>query len=244
MNETEQTRIMARIRKMMRLANDAGATEGERDNAMRMVHATLAKYNLDMAQVGTEEEKQGAKEEPREKQDEVFYGRPWARQVCYAIARLYFCHYWYNGKGRMARHTFVGRHSNCVTAREMSKWLVEAIHREATRFAKSEFGGGEMRRSFGVGAAHKIRERCDALLREAQKPPEKTPGTTVMLLSNVYALENKANEQFIRNMGVTFRTGRAGKSATAHGYEAGSRYGASVSLHGQVGRSSSTKLIK
>jgi len=36
---------------MLRLANDAGASEGERHNAMRMAHATLAKHNLDLASV-------------------------------------------------------------------------------------------------------------------------------------------------------------------------------------------------
>lgn len=50
MTNEDKERILSRVRKMLRLANDAGATEGKRDNAMRMAHATLAKYNLDIAQ--------------------------------------------------------------------------------------------------------------------------------------------------------------------------------------------------
>ena len=48
--EEDKARALARVRKMLALANDAAATEGERENALRMAHATLAKYNLELAE--------------------------------------------------------------------------------------------------------------------------------------------------------------------------------------------------
>lgn len=41
--------ILEKVKKLLALAGNAGATEGERDNALRMAHGLLAKHNLDMA---------------------------------------------------------------------------------------------------------------------------------------------------------------------------------------------------
>ena len=41
--------ILDRVKKMLAIANDSAASEGECDNALRMAHNTLAKHNLDMA---------------------------------------------------------------------------------------------------------------------------------------------------------------------------------------------------
>jgi hypothetical protein len=54
MSERSTEWVLERVRKLLALGTNAGATEGERDNAMRMAHALLAKYNLDMAQVQME----------------------------------------------------------------------------------------------------------------------------------------------------------------------------------------------
>lgn len=42
----DMSRILQRVRKMMALANDKAASDGERENAMRMAHATLASIVL------------------------------------------------------------------------------------------------------------------------------------------------------------------------------------------------------
>lgn len=248
MNNDEQRKVIDRVRKMLRLSENEGATEGERDNALRMAHATLAKYNLDMAQVGSLETKESENRvgEQREKQDEKFYGRPWARQVCNSVAKLFFCYYFYTGNGRMVKHTFIGRHSNAVTARELSRYLVESIYREAKRFQAERMGGSTDKRSFATGAAHKIFERCKKLREEAEKPATSAPGTALVLAS-LYKKELQLNTDYMKDLGIRLGTGR-GSSTNGIGldaYSAGAAYGASVSLDRQVGRStSSTKLIK
>lgn len=48
----ELNKIMERIAKMIALANDAGATEGEKANAKRMASELMSKYNIREAQLG------------------------------------------------------------------------------------------------------------------------------------------------------------------------------------------------
>jgi hypothetical protein len=232
MTTDDTNRILSRVRKMMALANDAGATEGERDNALRAAHATLAKYNLDMAQV---EAATGTKEEGREMQADSYLGRPWARVISLSIAQLYFCHYFSSGKGRTVKHVFVGRTSNCITAKEMSKFIVEAVYKEASKYGRSMFEGGEgaSARAFATGAAHRIYDRCEKLRKEAEAP--KATGTA-LVLANVYQLEAVGNQDFLKAKGVVLIEGKASKrSVRSQGFARGQVYGEGVSLHGQVG---------
>jgi len=81
-----EDKLINRIQKMLALAHDKAATEGERDTALSMVYKLLAKHNLTMADVG----KGG---EQRVQASELFYGRPWATQVCLTVGQLFFCEY-------------------------------------------------------------------------------------------------------------------------------------------------------
>ena len=131
----DHKKILSRVQKMLNLANNAGATEGERDNAMRMAHSTLAKYNLDLADVDAHngEQKKAAAGEPREQHDATFYGRPWARNVCQNIGKLFFCYYLYTShkKATNVKHYFIGRHSNAITAALIAEFVVKSIMPEA-----------------------------------------------------------------------------------------------------------------
>jgi hypothetical protein len=91
MNMAED-KIFERIKKMLALANDLAASEGERENALRMAYNTMAKYNLDMAAV----EAHGKKaEEQRINFQNDSWSWLWARQVNQIIGRLFFCKYYY-----------------------------------------------------------------------------------------------------------------------------------------------------
>lgn len=94
-------KIIERIRKLIRLSQDQSASDGERDNALRMISSTLAKYNLSMSDI---EEK-----EDRGKSIEKFYGRPWARTVAKYCAKLFFCEYYsvITGQNHIF-HCFIG----------------------------------------------------------------------------------------------------------------------------------------
>ena len=241
-NKTEQDRILARVAKMLNLAADEGATEGERDNALRMAHATLAKYNLDISQATIDlHGKKGTPTEAREKNDEVYLGVMWARQIAFAVGKLFFCHYYYSKVPRnqhKAKHTFIGNHANAVTAQLMAKYLISSVHREAQNFTKERAADYAAYRSFATAAMVRIVARCEVLRQAAEGSVPKTPGVpgTALVLRDVYQMEQAANKQFLEARGIMLTTKKqAAKGAyNQEAARAGTAYGATVSLNRQL----------
>lgn len=237
MSESPETaRILERVRKMLALARDKGATEGERDNAMRMAHATLAKYNLDLAAVESHEGGKPKKgPEARTDHSATFYGRPWARQVANSIAELCFCSYIYVGatKAKDTRHYFIGSHANATTAALLAEYVVESVAKEGHRAQRAAGAGNGYFRSFCWGAALTIRERCHSLREAAEKPQPNGDGKALVLAS-VYATEADANRQYLAQRFPRTRPGNRGQAFGAHGMAEGQAYGARINLNRQV----------
>ncbi|HUW45937.1 MAG TPA: DUF2786 domain-containing protein [Dehalococcoidia bacterium] len=235
----DHKKILSRVQKMLNLANNAGATEGERDNAMRMAHATLAKYNLDLADLesANTEAKRESSGEPREEHTTHFYGRPWARNVCMNVGRLFFCHYIYmsHKKATNVKHYFIGRHSNAITAALMAEFIVKSIIKEGNRQKRDEMEGNSWLRTFCWGAANRIKERVEELIAgtdESQKAAE--PGTGLVLAS-YYNTEREKNAVMLRQLHPALRTGRGGKGHQGgDAYSRGKQYGGRVSLNTQI----------
>lgn len=228
---TDKTEMLNKIRKTLALANDAGATEQERETALRMAHALLAKHNLSLAQV---EQSGSEPDERRGVKETTFYGPPWARIVAMAVAKLCFCEYVTQPGRRVneTRHYFIGRESNAVTASELSRYVIESIKREKTRT-----GGGV---SFANGAAHAVYHRCMAMIEEAKavKPAPASTGTA-LVLADIYASEHKHNRVVIAaKWHGGLRSGRVGsRSRDGEAYRRGQSYGQSVNLNRSVGGS-------
>lgn len=249
-NDEKQMKILSRVRKMMALASNAGATEGERDNAMRAVHATLAKYNLTLSQV---DETDPNADEARKHLRKAFLGKPWAVMITSAIARMYFCHYHYQtvggnaGPTQKAVHNFVGRHSNVVTAQEMAEFVVTSVNREAQKYQRDTSGTYADYRAFAQGAAARVFQRCAAIEDEAKsegvKPEadddqltQDQPGTA-LVIATLYKTETDANAHFVEHhigkLGSGRRMSIAGNSTAR---AAGAVFGSKVSLHTQIGK--------
>jgi hypothetical protein len=244
---SDTARILERIRKMLALANDSAASEGERDNAMRMAHATLAKYNLDLAMVEKhQQQKKENSEEKRVHQPAAFYGRPWARHACQSIAALCFCHYLYvpATKAKDTRHYFIGRYSNAVSASLLAEYVVNSIMKEGKRGQRQRQAGNEWFRSFSWGAAVSVGHRVTEILAQATKPaepvsaPGAAPGTpgTAIVLADVYRDEQQANVEYVeRTWGKARGRGRGGKSTVDYSaMSEGREYGKKINLNRQV----------
>lgn len=247
-------RIIGRIKKMLTLANDAGATEGERDNAMRMALATLAKYNLDIATV--EGETRSA-DEARIAHDVAYHGVVWARHISQSVARLFFCEYFYvkiSANTDNCNHYFVGRQSNCVTASYIARFVVESVHKEGKENTRGLHYSAY--RAFGLGAATKISERCRALRAAQEKATAEATAESVgesplaapvvgtsLVLATFYETEKAANEAFLKQSGTKVRPGSSGHKVYDHGaFAAGKAHGARVSLSPQIGGSKQKQL--
>ena len=242
---SENENILRRVRKLLALANDAGAAEGERDNALRMAHKTLAAHNLSMAEV---EAAGAAQQEARIQGKHQTIAHPWIRTIHYAVAQLNFCEYFYmRHRTSHVTHYIVGRESNCVSAREIAQFLCSAIQREASRRAREGFLDGGWARDFCKGAAHRIWARCKALREESERASEpqqpKAPGTALVLAS-VYASEQVANKALIVQLGHKLQEGASRERGAQEGaYHEGRNFGDSLSLHRQVGSGQSNKRL-
>jgi hypothetical protein len=168
----------------------------------------------------------------------VYLGKLWARHINKAVAELFFCKYYFSaihgssGPNEKNRHTFIGKRSNAQIALELARYIVECTNREAARRQRAEGQGFAWHRSFCLGVAIKIMERCRALRTEGLvegSTAAQGPGTAIVLAS-LYKREMEANEGFLANKGVILRTGRQGKGGYSEAMGAGKAYGATVSL--------------
>lgn len=226
-------RIIERVRKMLALANDAGASEGERDNALRMAHSTLAKYNLSLAQV---EASGRGSAEARGRLTSIYYARPWARVLSNSIADLFYSYYVFGGShgdSKSGYHYFIGLESNAKTASEMSAWLVKCILTESRKFGKRS---ATARRSFAFGAVSRIAERVVELKKTPQS--EDTSHALVAWTD----LEKQRNAEWAESH-MKIKTDEV--KAKDIDYEAahhGRRYGDSVQLHRQLDQKTNRQL--
>lgn len=225
---TIENKVLNRVKKMIALGNDAAATEGERETALRMAYNLLAKYNLSISDLPEDQSN-----EARERQDVVISADRWARSLAQAVAKLFFCRYFYSGTGTSGKdkHCFVGRQSNVITARYMSEFLIKSVKREATSRYKSPTS--PQGRSFCVGTVDTIRKRVEEMVKA---DTESTSGTALVLVS-LHQREADANQKWLDSEGLSLTTAkaRADNSLRASAFYEGREYGKSVSLNQQVG---------
>lgn len=229
-NERPSDSVLRRIKKLLATAGDSRANEHERDNAMRMAHATLAKYNLDMADLPED------RAETRGQLRQYFYGRPWARQVANSAAELMFCKYIYvpNSDAKRVGHIFIGKESNAKSAAILAEFLVGAIYKQGKAEARLYDEGNPYFRSFCLGAASRITHRVAEIIAAALRPGEKTPGTALVLRS-LYDTERRENELVVAEMKL--KPGRTGKpTADWAARIAGEAYGSTLSLNQQISK--------
>ena len=236
-----EERIIDKIRKLLNLANNGAATEGERDNALRMAYALIAKHNLDL-----EEIQRHGSEEGRTDTGEQFYGRPWATSVCHTVASLFFCEYYFcrTGIRDTLDHHFVGKVSNSFTATELSMFLVASIKREGWKRARDAEHGAEYRRSFCQGAAATLRRRAIARatlrkradeLRQTQENTGKSTGTS-LVVADYYTQESNANNNWLATQGVKLKesTPREHSASNYDAYGQGKAYGSPLPLSASI----------
>ncbi len=232
-----EEKILSRIRKMLTLANDEAASEGERDNAMRMAHNLLVKYQLDMSDVDAHVRE---KEDPRGHFTDFGYCAVWARRLRNHVAGLFMVKYYYQSINAMKdRNNFIGRESNATTAMLISEFLIGSILRESRlRYPRA----AAHQRSFCVGAEYKLFDRIAAMLR-AKQQEIKEAGYGLVLVEQA-KVEATANEEFVKSMGTQITTTKARSEAEInHGaFRAGHEFGGTLSLNAQVG--ATTKATK
>lgn len=230
-------KVLDRVKKMLALGNNEGATEAERETALRMAYNLLAKHNLSIADMPADQ-----CNEVREQQEVVLNAAPWSRSLAHSVAKLFFCNYYFAHTGRSGRysHNFIGKQSNVLTARYMAEYLVKAVQREAAkRYGSATNPHG---RSFCVGATNSIRTRVNEMINQAT---ESTPGTA-LVLANLHKSEAVENDKWLATVAqVQLKTtkARADNALRAGAFYDGKDYGRTVSLNNQVSTAGGRKQL-
>ena len=236
----DEAKVLERVRKMLRLAADAAATDGERDNALRMAHATLAKHNLSLAQAEAESGANAAERVARGRESCSSRNQPWAKHLAHAVARTCFCAYFSSpcaAKGKV-EHNFVGRAGNASTAQSLTAYLLASITSQANREWKKQPNPGPWWTAFCKGASDRVAERCKALTEEAEREEQ----CRALVLANFAKVEASANALFIREgLGLALRMRKNRERASPRqGYIDGQKFGDGLSLNRQVGAAAPT----
>lgn len=236
------SKILERVKKMLALANDEAASDGERDNAMRMAHATLMKYQLSLADLDAHTRE---KEDPRGRMDTEGWNLAWCKDLRAVVARLFFCQYLMGGKinATRGRHIYIGRASNVVTAAYMSDWIIASLLKEADRRFKHRLTPEG--RSFCLGAVVALRRRVNDILRASQEAVDAERGTgTSLVVADYFRQEQEENDAWINaNMRVRTKVTRH-KSPLSGAYHEGHAFGNSINLNKQVATNAAPKQIR
>lgn len=236
-----QEKILERVRKLLALANDERATEGERDNALRMAHKTLALHNLDMEALDKFERE---KLDPREHLDTEGWDLPWCRDLRDCISALFFCKYYFGRRinATRGRHTYVGRASNVATAAYMCDWIIASVLKEADKLHGHRLTRAG--RSFCMGVVDRLRDRVREIIANTQQDIEATGSGLV--LADYYRTEKESNALYASTQWgeIAVHKSRASGTVDMDAYKDGERFGNKVNLSKQLGPQENQKLLK
>jgi hypothetical protein len=230
-------RIIDRIKKMLALANDLAATEGERDNALRMAFSTMAKYNIDMAAVDAQ-----GKQEDRINFENQSFSWQWAQQINKIIGELFFCKCYMREKvnGTQIKYHFIGKESNAMTAAVMADWIVKSILKEGRKLYKQNTS--PQTRAFATGAMMALHHRVKEIIAAQKAASETAAPGTALVLASLYDTEQKANELL---MPKNLRVKKARNSKVdGDAYRNGKAFGNNINLNNQIGASAPKAQLK
>jgi hypothetical protein len=166
---TEQAidpKLIARIRKMYALSKDGGATEGEADNAARMVQKLCLENNISLAQVesmGGVGEEGSARTKTGRKGNAMYKFQQTLMAACADVNFVYqeVSYRYTNGHRRAKGYVLIGREANVVATQLLFDYLASTCENLGI-----EYVGGDNRRrmsiealSFKEGCADRIAER-------------------------------------------------------------------------------------
>lgn len=216
---------------MLAIANDErGASEAERDLALKMAHDLLAKHELDMADVA---ESVREKDDPRGSFMNTGWNTPYAKTIRNAMSKLFRCYYYHGAKINATRgeHFFIGRESAATTAMYMSDWVIKSLLREADwRYEHRLSANG---RAFCVGAANRLWHRVKEIVAEKQK--EFTATGSALVLYDIAAREEEANLSFIEARGVQLVMDKSrSHTVNTQAFESGKEYANAINLNTQI----------
>jgi Protein of unknown function (DUF2786) len=126
--------VVERIRKLLRLAGDVGATEAEAAAALERANALLMRHNLTLDRIAAST---GAAAVPSVTEQAIRAGwrGNWRASLIYILAKHNLCEPFSSLVGRVESVVVVGRPANVAATHAMFDWIVAQLE----RFAQAEW---------------------------------------------------------------------------------------------------------
>lgn len=218
------TEIVDKIRKLLALARDKGASENEAAVALAMAQRLMLQHDIKNV------------EEKREVHAvmgdwmEVDRGELWEMYVAQAVAKLFNCRC--AARPSTGAHQFVGKPESVEVCGDTFLWVcgqVEVLYKEALcvrRRGMSVRERGEFRKTFKQGCATRVYDRaCDIVAKARNDIPEHV---ALVVVDQSLA----AADDLIKSRG--YSSGRARKPSYGSGTAAGMAAGDRVQLQDAV----------
>lgn len=210
-----------KIRKLLVLSRDAGATEAERDRALELAQKLMLKYNI---------------ETPRERTGGVDRGdrihdleKKYHHIIAQAIGVMYNARPLFHGKD----FCFIGREPNVDAATMTVNFVcdqVDMLYKAGLPKGMSQPDRAKWRREFKNSAASKIYLRCQKLAEQLSTndaAAQEAVGCTALVVQSQVVMLREEVDEFLDSIGAT--TGRASSltvkntRAGSAGYQAGDK---------------------
>ena len=230
--------IIDRIKKLIALAQNAGASENEAATAMQKAQDMLARYNLSIEQVSITKQEADIIEE---RLVESNFQYIWIRDLVKSIGRLYFCRGFILNDNKKKVCCFAGQPHNVAIAKDMLTYLVDTINRlKKIKCIEANVENSLHRNwqwSFSLGAAKRLAERLNTMYTESyQKQTVSSSGETLPALKSLYDVAlNNVNDWLKAKYVTGSKLGGNTQAPVAAGYHAGRQEGDKISLNNQIG---------
>jgi hypothetical protein len=214
-NQNIDPKIIARIKKMMTLAQHGSANEGEANNAAEMAQRIMLEHNISMAQIDSHSPDDGSKRSKVLDEGNAKYA--FQRELMEACAEVNFVYQEvrYDRKGTYPKaigYTLIGREANVVATRTLFEYLFETTERLGRDYVGNDSLAYSIpANSFKEGCAARLGERLrqrhqESLRQQAREARERNAaaqhpaasGTALVVVMTDYAQEEKDRNEDLR----------------------------------------------
>lgn len=243
----DKQKVIDKIKKVLALASD-NPNENEAALAAERAQAMLAQHNLTMEDIFKSDK---AEVEIIIDQESVTNSNPWFRRLAAAVAKLYFCEYYFTpfkqGKQSKNQHNFVGMRHNVEVAKHMFEYLHTTVNRLAQEGSRKvpPSEKSPYRTTFRVACTDRLRQRMMEMIDKARKGETKTEtGDNLPVLASVYDQHEQRNIEHIQKHVGLLRV-RKSKVSILHGQglQDGDSAGKNISLATQIAGTGGGKRI-
>lgn len=218
--------------------------ENEMMNAARLLHAMMAKYQIDMTEIEVAESKAAGLENFVV---DGKYNETW-RRTCYeAAAKMFMCNYYFvpiGTKNVGVRHHIIGAKHNVSVAVEMGKYFEATINRLANEASKKQAIDREEHtsrhrfiRSFRLACVNRVYSRVLEFVNQAKSGKLLDPetGKNLPAMLSLYEEADLAYKYYLEEVGITITThSNRDQQLSAEGRRLGRDAGERVSFSTQI----------